>query len=180
MTAGTKWARCVNYSSDPLGPDLDMAQLIPMPAAGTYTLSFDFIDTQTAALSIDANRRAMIWLNVVGMNTGQVRDLNYAGATHQGTLLWTDGIGISGDFAEGPPNWGNLPPTTGWVHFSTSVDTTALQSSAYLLVDVSMYGNVPAGAEPRLGVDNVSLVPEPATMSLLGLGALALLRRRRA
>ena len=30
------------------------------------------------------------------------------------------------------------------------------------------------------GIDNVSVLPEPATMSVLGLGALALLRRRRA
>lgn len=68
----------------------------------------------------------------------------------------------------------NNQATTGWTQYSV----TWTQG-----VDATPSGFAVGSQGPVTGreiwVDDVSLVPEPATLSLLGLGALALVRRRR-
>jgi len=66
--------------------------------------------------------------------------------------------------------------TVGWSHFSESF----IASSSTVTLELT--GERHADHDPR--VDNISLelraVPEPATLAVLGLGALALRRRRKA
>lgn len=66
--------------------------------------------------------------------------------------------------------------TVGWSHFSESF----IASSSTVTLELS--GERHTDHDPR--VDNISLelraVPEPATLAVLGMGALALRRRRRA
>jgi hypothetical protein len=62
---------------------------------------------------------------------------------------------------------------TGWPYVANQWDP-----ATQVLNEVSI-GFDYRDTSDKLLVDNVKLVPEPATMSVLGLGALALLRRRR-
>jgi hypothetical protein len=74
------------------------------------------------------------------------------------------------------------PNATEYTTVTLPFTVSAAQASTYDKIVVGFTGNGPGpdGPDADLRIDNVSLViPEPATMSLLALGGLAALRRRR-
>jgi hypothetical protein len=99
--------------------------------------------------------------------------------------------------ADGSPTWGSLRlrgsefGNLGTAEFEVSADrsmvgewqliSTTWTSPADLSTLGSEFyvGITEFGIDADASVDTVSFVPEPASMSLLGLGALALIRRRR-
>jgi PEP-CTERM motif len=75
-----------------------------------------------------------------------------------------------------------FPIASGWTHFSGTYTTVANSDHLYVEFDASTGAN--AGSTDQMGVDNVSLtvVPEPTTLALVGLGMLGAvlgLRKRR-
>ncbi len=67
---------------------------------------------------------------------------------------------------------------------SLTVDTTGLEIGKYTLVvsfdtDLQSTATLSGLSEPLFGSASVNVIPEPATISLLGLATLALIRRRK-
>jgi hypothetical protein len=86
--------------------------------------------------------------------------------------LLVDGVVITPDAASSPA----LVPT-GWVEYTRSYSSIpagnlTIRVGTYKTPEQSWGGN-------RVSIDNVTLVPEPVTMAFLGLGGLALIRRRK-
>ena len=103
---------------------------------------------------------------------------------------WHPGLTNSGSGSFGPPNPIPFTDETVYQHLSTEIDFDVLVS-----VDENGYGticidNIDFGQAEFQGSDydvtgikfdgSVTVTPEPATVLLLGLGSLALLRKRRA
>ena len=94
------------------------------------------------------------------------------------------------DNGDGVRNVGNSMPFTlptvsnvyQWDEYTIQFDAGLIPASAGSMIGIEIENNMPLGDSCWLGMDNVRLdvVPEPATMMLLGLGSLALLKRRRA
>ncbi len=86
-------------------------------------------------------------------------------------VITTDSIG---------PNWGGV--FSGWDEYTLNVDIDSECPEAVgHNIGIEFLGVSHEGSGGCwMGIDDVRLVPEPATMMLLGLGSLALLKRRRA
>jgi hypothetical protein len=76
-----------------------------------------------------------------------------------------------------PTTWQNYIPNVG---YNTNGDSGFVNTDAFMGLEWRV--SLGIGASTTIAVDSVygSMVPEPATMAVLGLGALALIRRRRA
>lgn len=127
-----------------------LAQMIASPGVGSYGVTFD----------LNVVSSGQIYLFAAGMNSGQAIG---EGLMHYYTnATWVSEFNGGGAGAD---------PTSGWETFTYTLNIT--QATDYLVIGI----NAADGA--NLQVDNVDVTPEPASMSLLGLGALALIRRRR-
>jgi hypothetical protein len=73
-------------------------------------------------------------------------------------------------------NYGKNNPVKKWVDGDFNYDDQ-INGDDYMLIDQAYVGQ---GAALSVGISDVNAVPEPASIGMLGLGALALGRRRRA
>ncbi len=112
----------------------------------------------------------------------------YANRTVNTTLTWSvdNYASTLGTFAS-PSNYenfavdlsGQAASTAGVVTFRLGLDATDTDDTAYILVCDTDYAT---GGDPLTSGYNLAItgtVPEPATMSLLALGGMAMLRRKR-
>jgi hypothetical protein len=130
-------------------------QFIAMPGEGTYTLSLDYMMNQLPAWARNITVYALNESAALG-DTGFSTNSTGGGARVQ---LFSEAA---------------IPLATSWTNYSNTftIDATAA-ALPYLGIRIQ------ADGDSAWLIDNASIVPEPATMSLLGLGALALIRRRR-
>jgi hypothetical protein len=132
-----------------------------------YRALFGFAGAAGGALTLETNPGDANWDNLV-FNHWYHQTLTWNGATNQITATTLQ------DMTAGGPTF-TINPTT-W--FLTGGQNNVLGQA--LATDVRLFvsgGN--ANSTNLGGYDNLQVVPEPATMAILGIGALALLRRRR-
>lgn len=122
------------------------------------------------------------WMRLVVTDgvTGHVVANTYSNSGGPGVGLWADQT-LSWT---GPSNLASLATISNGIT-GTTPDGFADISVGTWNVNVLVGGNFPGGANDanlQTGIDNVRLdvIPEPSTLAFLGLGALAMLRRRRA
>jgi len=147
--------------------NMALEQFIANPGPGTYTLSFQY----TSAAQLPN------WGSGWGIGTKGYADTmemkNYDPFVREdpenpGTNIPNGTVLASGGFTAGMSSWTTV-----------SVPITIASTDPFLLVYFRADGNDGWNTRP-IQIDNVSLTPEPATLAVLGMGALGLLRRRRA
>ncbi len=129
----------------------DFLQIIANPGVGDYTLSFDY------RLPAELEWNEGVKVSVMSGGEG-------------GDTIGED-IG-NGNVVNDLDS--SLPISADWAPYSVEFSLDATQAAEEYLV-VAFHGN----GSGDFDVDNVSLVPEPATMSLLALGGLVALGKRR-
>lgn len=144
-----------------------LAQVIAAPADGTVlTFSFDYVNSAGFGLDV----------HVYGIDSSA----GFPGtSSNPGSIAGATNFLTSVDGGDGDLDVGST--STGVFNTFVENNVTVTGGHDYLVVSFEFLG-ASAVSDPGLverAIDNVSLVPEPATMSLLGLGGLALLRRRR-
>ncbi len=125
-------------------------QLIAGPGVGSYDVSYD----------LDVVQSGQIYLYAAGLNTGDIIGEGLSG--NLSNAQWVTEFNGGGAGAM---------PTGGWADFDYTLNIT--QDTDYVLIGVN------AAWDADVQVDNVTMTPEPASMSLLALGGLAMLRRRK-
>lgn len=148
-----------------LGAVIEVMHFTVTPEPG-YWLDLDSLDisyggdvgtgtpTFTYALAVDG---VQVWSDAVKWTTGG------------GTVVWKKSASIPLNV---PQFQGRTEPVTFSIRFMT--DSTATNNRLRILTTKSTLG--PGGTDLVL---HGSVIPEPATLSLLGLGMLAVIRRRR-
>lgn len=139
-------------------------------ATGSYTFTFDYTSSGSTGMSLQYELWS--WENISG---------NPATGFGSGQRLNLANTNIPGDGS----NWDVTPLVSGTIDLGTSANgnvtqnfsvTTALGNGDYW--GVRFYTENLSGSDSA-AISNVTIIPEPGSLALLGLGATALLLRRR-
>lgn len=125
-------------------------QTVAATAGTTYTLS---VDSGADAWWLPTGEMAMIWLDNGGVEISK-------------TARYTVDPAVYGQ------NYDIPHPMANYILVGTAPAGTAQ-------VKVEFASRMPGGTGGSITFDNAVLIPEPATMILLGLGSLAMLRRKK-
>ena len=138
---------------------------------GAFTLTVDYINDYNGT----GTGNHQLWFRLRGGDDPLDGAVNATGWGWGGQI---PGFDADDNAVDGNPG---TPPTDGWVlgYQVTFEDTVGYN---YYAVEASFRNANPPEPNVTLGLDNFKLevIPEPATIALLSLGGLTLLRRRRA
>lgn len=156
-----------------------------MPASGNWAME---LSVTGSSMSVGTNAEIQQLTALNSITPGASYDMSFmakAANIGPGVVVFMEVQWLDSDGSDG----GGVKGSSGLVQFAGMLTGTyqpfgfngivAAPGSDAALVDIRMNGGAFDGSDGLMYVDDVTLTPEPATMVLLCLGGLAMIRRRR-